>query len=255
MNVFFLFDEYSDVENDIVARKLANIIMDALRHPHAPRPARESVVGEVVRQFWELAIRTASPSSQNRFISTFDKYTTAVVQQASDRTVGHIRSIEDYFTVRRETIGARPSFALLELDMTLPDEVLEHPVIVDLTTVTIDMLILGNDLCSYNVEQAKGDDGHNILTIVMNEFSIDLHGALSWLDAHHAERAARFLELFKRIPSFGDSIDSQLRIYVDGLGNWVRANDAWSFESYRYFKDQGLHIQGSRKVTLLPRRR
>jgi hypothetical protein len=25
-------------------------------------------------------------------------------------------------------------------------------------------------------------------------------------------------------------VDREVRIYLDGLGNWVRANDTWSFE-------------------------
>ena len=95
-------------------------------------------------RFWELAIKTASPQSQKRFITTFDTYTQSVVQQAADRTHSYIRDIESYFEVRRNTIGAKPSFALLELEMDLPDEVIEHPIIQDLSILTIDMLHLGN---------------------------------------------------------------------------------------------------------------
>jgi len=28
----------------------------------------------------------------------------------------------------------------------------------------------------------------------------------------------------------GKQIDADVAIYADGLGNWVRANDVWSFE-------------------------
>lgn len=76
----------------------------------------------------------------------------AVVQQAEDRDDKHVRSIQGYFDVRRNTIGARPSFAILEIDMDLPDEVFYDPTIVKLTALCIDMLILGNDMVSYNVE-------------------------------------------------------------------------------------------------------
>ncbi len=99
------------------------------------------------------------------------------MQQAADRHVQRLHTVESYLDMRRENIGAKPSFALLELDMNLPDEVMAHPVIVDLSTWAINMLILGNvrralcsidaddsdkpwqDICSYNVEQARGDDG------------------------------------------------------------------------------------------------
>ena len=68
----------------------------------------------------------------------------SVVQQAADRTHAYIRDIDSYLEVRRDTIGAKPSFALLELGMDLPDEVINHPVIKDLSIWVIDMLCLGN---------------------------------------------------------------------------------------------------------------
>ncbi|TBU29047.1 terpenoid synthase [Dichomitus squalens] len=251
MNVFFVFDEYSDVTDEKTVQGLADIIMDALRNPFAPRPAGENVLGEITRQFWERAIQTASPASQRRFIATFDTYCQSVVQQAADRDVQHVRTIDSYFENRRENIGARPSFALLELDMDLPDEVMEHPAIVDLTTGAIDMLILGNDICSYNVEQARGDDAHNIVTVVMDELGTDLHGAMEWVAERHRILVGQFLERFGRLPSWGPEIDAQVARYVDGLGNWVRANDSWSFESQRYFGLDGLEIKESRWVQLL----
>jgi hypothetical protein len=85
-------------------------------------------------------------------VIAFQRYTDSVVQQSADRTQGRIRDVQTYFEVRRETIGARPSFAINAIHDNLPDNVIEHPVIESLTLYCIDMLIIGNDLCSYNVE-------------------------------------------------------------------------------------------------------
>jgi hypothetical protein len=82
----------------------------------------------------------------------FDLYLDSVVQQAEDRTHNLIRDIKSYFDVRRDTIGAKPSFAINEIHLNIPDEVMEDPIIKTLTSTSIDMLIIGNDLCSYNVE-------------------------------------------------------------------------------------------------------
>jgi hypothetical protein len=73
-----------------------------------------------------------------------------VVQQAADRTHKHIRGIQEYLEVRRDTIGAKPSFAILELDMNLPDEAVHHPVIEEMSSLTIDMILLGNVSCTYS---------------------------------------------------------------------------------------------------------
>ncbi|KAK7694474.1 Delta(6)-protoilludene synthase [Cerrena zonata] len=254
MNLFFVFDEYSDVAAATEVRKQADIIMDALRNPTRPRPKGEWVGGEVARQFWENAIKTTTLTAQRRFIDTFQLYTDSVVQQAADRDHSHIRSVDHYFDLRRDTIGAKPSFAILEVKMDLPDEVLNHPSIVTLTAACIDMLIIGNDLCSYNVEQARGDDGHNLVTIVMHERKCDLISALKWISGLHDDLVEKFLSTLKAVPSFGNrNLDEQVSTYVDGLGNWVRANDTWSFESERYFGKKGLEIQQSRLVKVLPK--
>ena len=51
MNLLLLFDEYSDVEDEKTIQEFASIMMDALRNPHKPRPAGESLLGEVSRQY------------------------------------------------------------------------------------------------------------------------------------------------------------------------------------------------------------
>ena len=74
-------------------------------------------------------------------------YAQAVLQKAADHRDKHIRSVQEYFVVRREAIGARPAFVLIELDMNLPDEAVHHPVIKEMTILAIDMIILDNVRC------------------------------------------------------------------------------------------------------------
>ncbi|KAJ7737458.1 terpenoid synthase [Mycena maculata] len=251
MNLFFVFDEYTDQGTAEDVRDLADIVMNALHYPAMPRPRGENIVGEIMRQFWERAKMTATPSAAHRFVETFALYTNSVVEQALDREHSVIRTVDAYLSIRRDTIGAKPSFALLEFDMNLPTDVIEHPTMVSLINTTIDLLILGNDLCSYNVEQARGDDGHNIITVVMVQFKLDLDAVLDWISQFHDSLVAQFLMHARDIPSWGPVLDPQVGLYIDGLGNWVRANDCWSFESERYFGKAGLKIQKHRCLTLL----
>jgi hypothetical protein len=97
-----------------------------------------------LERFWVNAMTCLGPTAQRRFIETFDTYTESVVQQAEDRDKHVFRDVESYMQVRRDTIGAKPSFALLEHDMELPDEVFNHPLMHDLRMWCIDMLCLGN---------------------------------------------------------------------------------------------------------------
>ncbi|KAH8981004.1 terpenoid synthase [Lactarius akahatsu] len=256
VNLIFVYDEFSETGNEGEVQAMANAMMDALNKPHTPRPEGEWVGGEITRQFWELAIKTASPQAQKRFIEVYGAFVRAIVQEAADRDRKHIRSIEEYFELRRDTISARPAFALIELDTNLPDEAVNHPVIEEMTILAVDMIILDNDIASYNVEQARGDDGHNIITIVMYQHKTDIQGAMNWVHDRHKGLEAKFMDLYENnIPKFGEPVDTELARYVDGIGNLVRANDQWNFEIERYFGKKALEIGRTRWLTLLRKER
>jgi hypothetical protein len=59
----------------------------------------------------------------------------AVVQQPEDRRQNHIRTLDSY-------LEAKPSFAILELEMDLPDSVFNHPTLENLRTWAIDMICI-----------------------------------------------------------------------------------------------------------------
>lgn len=87
----------------------------------------------------------------------------------------------------------------------------------------------------------------------MHELDTDVQGALNYIGELHDRLAGAFLLTKDRLPLFDDNIDYQVQRYVHGLGNWVRANDQWSFESQRYFGTKGLEINDSRVVRFLPK--
>ncbi|EED77016.1 predicted protein, partial [Postia placenta Mad-698-R] len=227
MNVIVVIDEYTDVESASAVREIVDIVNDAINNPHKPRPDGESILGEMTRQFWERAIKTATPSSQKHFIEAFTDYLHSVVEQAADRDNNHIRTVGSYLKTRRENIGARPSYVPAELGLNLPDEAFYHPVVTELSYNIAELIILDNastisssnheDIVSYNKEQATGDDRHNILTIVMHQFNIDLEAAMAWVASYHREVENKFLDGMKKLPSFGPAVDKELEEYVLAL--------------------------------------
>ena len=50
MNLFFVIDEYTDVEPAHVVREMVDVVIDALNNPDNPRPDGENLLGEVARQ-------------------------------------------------------------------------------------------------------------------------------------------------------------------------------------------------------------
>jgi hypothetical protein len=51
MNLFYVYDEYTDIAGGEGADRIRNIVMDAFRHPEKPRPEGELLLGEMAREF------------------------------------------------------------------------------------------------------------------------------------------------------------------------------------------------------------
>ncbi|KAJ6490976.1 terpenoid synthase [Mycena sanguinolenta] len=251
MNLFFVFDEKSDEASGQDVAQQAADIMRALRNPTEVMPG-ESILGAMTRSFWKRTLLVASHSSAQRFIKNFDEYTDAVRQQAVDREIGRIRSISEYLQLRRGTIGVRPSFDFFLLTDDLPDSVVDHPHIERLARGAIDMTILANDLYSYNVEQSRGDDEHNMVTVAMREKNFNVQQAVDHVGEQYQQLSRAFCEDIKNLPRFPDPVDRLAREYAAGMSLWVYTNIRWSFASQRYFGRDGLLIEKHRRVRLLP---
>ncbi|EPE04338.1 terpenoid synthase [Ophiostoma piceae UAMH 11346] len=302
MNVFFVIEEYTDEATAEETAKVAAMVMDGLRNPHTPRSEEEKktcLAGEISRQFWENAVRTASHSAQTRFVATFHTYTQSVIREAEDRNKESStkHTVDSYLQLRRETVGCLPSFALLGLATeNLTDDVINHPLVDALSQLATELILLGNDIVSYNKER-KGGAVHNLVTIVLNNppsthaYISTPQQAINWIYEYHDVLAKHFVRVYDAIKymyepgsqhestsvksSVGSSVDAvmsssptlvadsagvaltseekvALLDYVEGLGNWVRGNDQWSFESLRYFGKNGPQVQKTRLVELTP---
>ena len=85
----------------------------------------------------------------------------------------------------------------------------------------------------------------------MHNMETDLEGAIQWAVDYHDRIQQDFLEGLRRVPSWGNKIDNQVKQYLFGLANWPRGNSCWSFEGGRYFGKKGLDYQRTRLVPLL----
>ena len=102
------------------------------------------------------------------------------------------------------------------------------------------------------MEKSRGLELHNSVELVMKEHGLDLQGSIDWLEQYAASVQAGFLSNVRNIPSWGEDVDRRVGIYIDGLAQWIRGNDDWTFESGRYFGSKGLEIQKTRIMTILP---
>jgi hypothetical protein len=105
---------------------------------------------------------------------------------------------------------------------------------------------------SYRLERSRGLDGHNIVTAIMEEYHLDLQQALSWLSGYTSITISSFLTNNRALPSWGSRTDRAIKKYIDLVARCVRGYDTWSYETHRYYGDDGLKVQERRKFTLLP---
>lgn len=119
------------------------------------------------------------------------------------------------------------------------------------------------------------DADYNAVTVVMTNNKTDLPGAIQWISDRHDDVVDNFMRVRDDVlnkkngfPSYGEDLDRQIALYVDGLGlffilprnsrpdyvftsgQWIRGHDEWNFGSGRYFGDKGLDIQKSRLVVI-----
>jgi hypothetical protein len=213
------------------------------------------------------------PPAMERFISDFDAYTKSIILEAEDRVAAHQRTVNDYMVLRRDTCGAKPTFSFFGLGLNIPNAVFDSPVMISLIENATDLIAITNvshliyifggserdilifslkDMHSYRLERSRGLEVHNIITAIMVEYQIDLQQALYWLSGYASKTISNFLTNIRALPSWGEKIDRAVMVYIDRVARCVRGYDAWSYETNRYYGDDGLRVRECRKITLLP---
>ena len=205
-----------------------------------------------------------------RFISAFDAFLKSVLVEVDDRATGNLRTVNDYIILRRDTCGARPTFSCLGLGLQIPNEVFENPFIISLVENAADLILISNvsyliifdggepdthrtlkDMHSYWIELSNRLEGHNIITVVMEEYHLDLQQALYWLSGFASKTVLNFLATKRDLPSWGEKVDQAVAEYIDRVVRCVRGNDSWHYDTKRYYGDDGLKVQECRKMTFL----
>ncbi|KAF8442269.1 isoprenoid synthase domain-containing protein [Boletus edulis BED1] len=253
MNWLFNMDDWLDEFDVTDTWGMRECCIGAFRDPINFQT--DKLGGLMSKSFFGRFIQTGGPGCTERFIHTMDLFFIAVAKQADDRAKGRVPDLESYITVRRDTSGCKPCFALIEYAarIDLPDEVMSHPVIMSMEEATNDLVTWSNDIFSYNVEQSRHDT-HNMIVVLMREQGLDLQGAVDYVGALCKGTIQRFEDNRAILPLWGEELDKQVAIYVQGLQNWIVGSLHWSFDSERYFGKEGLQVKEDRIIKLLPKR-
>ena len=82
--------------------------------------------------------------SLERFISDFDSYIKAVLLETEDRATGHLRPINEYIVLRRDTCGVKAVCSYLGLGLNIPDAIFDNPIMISLLKDGYDLISIIN---------------------------------------------------------------------------------------------------------------
>ncbi|KAI9000521.1 terpenoid synthase [Trametes punicea] len=253
VNLLFTVDEISDDQNGKDAYNTGLIFYNAMSNLDYDDG---TTLCKMTKEFTVRLLKHCGPLTYRRFIKHCRDYIEAVAKEAELRERGVVLDPKSYEILRRENSAVRFCFGLAgyALGIDLPDEVVEHPAFMAMHLSTVDMVCWSNDLYSYNMEQAMGHTGNNIITVLMQHKGLDLQGAADHVGVHFKGLIDTFLNAKKSLPSWGDKIDREVAQYAMAMENWVIGNLNWSFETQRYFGHARHDIKRTRVVYLYPRR-
>lgn len=252
VNLLFVVDEVSDEQNGKDARHTGNVYLKAMRDPEWNDG---SVLAKMTKEFRARLLQYAGPGCYARFLKHCEDYVEAVAKEAEYRECGVVLDMASFETLRRENSAIRLCFGLFEycLGVDLPEYVFEDPTFMTLYWAAADMVCWSNDVYSYNMEQAKGIGGNNIVTVLMQAKGIDVQAACDAVGEHCKLLMERYLDAKEKLPSWGPSVDCAVAGYVQAMEHWIIGNLEWSFETQRYFGAVHAEVKATRVVMLRPR--
>ncbi|KAG1725838.1 isoprenoid synthase domain-containing protein [Suillus lakei] len=251
LNFIFTIDDWMEF-GIIDARGARESCISALRDPinfHT-----EELAAKMCKSYFSRFKMTGGPGCTERFIQAMDLFFIALAQQVDDHAQGRTLDLKSYITLRRDTVCCKGVFALIEYaaQIDLPGEVVSHPVFVAMEEAANDHLSWVNDIFSYNKEQSRHDT-HNIVPVLMLEQGLDLQGAADYTGRLIADSVKRFEDNRGILPLWGEEIDKQVALYVEGLQNWMVGSLHWHYDCLRYAGENGHVINQDQTMKLLPK--
>ncbi|KAG1814749.1 isoprenoid synthase domain-containing protein [Suillus subaureus] len=217
LNWAFMADDYFDDCDIDDIKGMRECCISALRDPISFQT--ENPLGKICKSFFSRITATAGSSCTERFIHGLDLFLIAAAKEIDNRAMGHTYDLESYTALRRNSTGIKCCFALIEYaaQMDLPNEVVSHPVIKAMEDAVSDYTAWCNDILSYNKEQSRHDTLCNLIAVLMREQGLDLQGAVDYSGQLCKSAIQRFEDNRTALPSWGEELDRQVAIYIQGM--------------------------------------
>jgi hypothetical protein len=227
------FDEGTLGHDPAAVEQLCSDIIDILRGHRGPY-RRDHPSFRAVEDIADRLADLADSATIERLVSCLTASFRASIWEASNREAKRVPSKADYHYYRPFAGAVYCYLTLMDLALAqpLPAEILQHPQIEALTTLTNHLICYANDVISFPKEAANGNV-HNLVVIVQHEHQLMLDDSIDYVIELHNSEVAKFLNMCDMLPSFGNH-NCVVNEYVQGLQWWLRANIDWSQTTTRY---------------------
>ena len=105
------------------------------------------------------------------------------------------------------------------------------------------------DVYSYAIEYARGIEGNNSVTVLMESKGLTVQEAMDHVALIYKDFGEILTDSRSRIRSFGPEVDKAVQTYIMGMEQWVIGNLEWSLDTGRFF---GKEVRETRMVELKP---
>ncbi|KAE8326568.1 isoprenoid synthase domain-containing protein [Aspergillus sergii] len=265
-NQVFPFDDMFDngglKDDPIQAQQLVNSLLNGMQDDRTVSDdSEEHPLVQVHNSVWRRLAKAAPIGmtfNDAAPVAPTNEYSRCPSQvcKGYERLLGEYPTLDEMLTLRRQSAGVSPLFALVEYvtayghKLHIPDSVFETRSIKEIERIGIDLVLLQNDILSYCKEEKEGV-AHNMVAICRRagmpaQMAFDHIGGML-LSCYHDWYLA-----LADLPSWGESIDSEVQQYIRGVQNVVKANLHWSFRSGRYFGEANEEVRKTGIVTVQP---
>ncbi|EIW77846.1 terpenoid synthase [Coniophora puteana RWD-64-598 SS2] len=250
-NLLFLMDELTDEMSGEDARVVGESFIRVLKDPSVDN---ESIIAQATREFrTRIADDVATKSVWfGRFVAICKSYADATYIEAEHRENNRVLDLDDFVIARRENSAVRCCFSINEhaLGIDLPDSVFEDPEFLRMYFDAVDMIVIVNDVYSYNMEQAKGLAGNNVVTVLEQALGVDLQAAVNRGGEMFAQKMEGYVRGRGVPPSWGAKVDADVEHFFDSVDQWIVGNLEWSTETSRYLGPDHEEIMKTGRVVL-----
>ncbi|KXJ88154.1 isoprenoid synthase domain-containing protein [Microdochium bolleyi] len=250
------FDEGAYTHDPIKAAEEVIHTLAVLDDLHPPVDADENPVRHALQSCWQRFSKLAPPQLRYRWKKQLTTYAIGVLQQVrvqgkADRRDGSKPpTVEEYMDYRAGCVGAYPCLGLMELaeGIDLPHKVVDHPALSGIARVTVDLVTLQNDICSFKKDVDTGETA-NIIFLLKDQ-GLTTQEATDRVGQMLTDCYRRWYSHLVALPYWDDSIDRQVLKYIEGCRNLALGNLTWSLYTPRYMGDQGQRVRDTRMIKL-----